>query len=158
MGGYRRTREGDESLCIREFPRNNLILTHYMLITWWFHIIVGLGHYVIYLGEIDHVLVTTNNIMNLSYTYAKHTLKNPPGIFYKIAHTGQLMAWIPSRLAWDQSLWGRELSLLFTILPTPFYGTNNHEAPTTFNTSRRYKIWDSGCTRSINTYFVLNRL
>ena len=47
-----------------------------------------LVHYVICLGVFEQVLVITNNVMTLVYTYAKFRLKNPPDIFHKIEHTG----------------------------------------------------------------------
>ena len=36
-----------------------------------------------------------------------------------------------------------------------FYGSNDQEGPTTFDTSTQYTIWDSGCTHSINPLFEL---
>ena len=36
-----------------------------------------------------------------------------------------------------------------------FVGTNNQEVPTSFYTSTRYTIWDSGCTHYINPYFEI---
>ena len=52
MGGHILTREGHESLCLRSFPKNNLILMHYMLSALWLHLIDGIGHYVIFLVEV----------------------------------------------------------------------------------------------------------
>ena len=52
----------------------------------------GLGHYFIRPGEVAHIMVVTNNIINLGYTYANHSLKNPPEIFWEIAHIGWLIA------------------------------------------------------------------
>ena len=37
--------EGYDSLCLRAFPKENLIIMHYMLIAWWLHLLEGLGHY-----------------------------------------------------------------------------------------------------------------
>ena len=34
----------------------------------------------------------TNNIMTLIYTYVKRKINNPPEIFYKLTHTGQIIA------------------------------------------------------------------
>ena len=39
--------------------------------------------------------------------------------------------------------------------PKAFVGTNNQEVPTSFYTSTRYTIWDSGCTHYINPYFEI---
>ena len=52
IGGYRHTWEGDEYLCLRSFPKYNLILTRYMLIAWWLHLLDGLGHYAIRRGGV----------------------------------------------------------------------------------------------------------
>ena len=82
----RRTREGNGCLCIRAFPKDNIILTHYMLREWWLHLLDRLGHYVICPGAIAQIIMMTNSIMNLGYTYAKHRLKKPPYIFFQIAH------------------------------------------------------------------------
>ena len=77
---------------------------HCILSAWWLHFLDGLGYYVIRPGISEQVLVMTNNIMTLGYTYAKCRLKNIPDIFCKIAHIGRLIAWIPSRLAWTAAL------------------------------------------------------
>ena len=65
MGGCRRTRERDDSQHIRAFPEKNLILTHYMLSVWWFHLLFTLGNYVIQPGVIELVLVMTKSITTL---------------------------------------------------------------------------------------------
>ena len=70
-----------------------------MLITWWLHLLVGLGHYVIRPGETVNILMITNNVMSLGYTYAKCRIKNPPDIFCQILHINRLIAWNPSRLS-----------------------------------------------------------
>ena len=54
-----------------------------MLRTWWLHILDGLGHYVISLGEIAQIIMMTNNIKTLGYTYAKHRIKSPLPHFLK---------------------------------------------------------------------------
>ena len=77
-----------------------------MLSVWWLHILDGLGHYVTLLGGIAHIIMMTNNIMDLGYTYAKLRLKNPPDNFCQIAHISQLIAWIPSRLSWTPAIQG----------------------------------------------------
>ena len=56
----------------------------------------GLGNYVIHPGAVEKILVMNNKIMTLGYTYAKCRLKNPPMIFYEIAHIGKLISWTPS--------------------------------------------------------------
>ena len=104
MGRHRRTREGHDSLCIRAFPKENLILTHDMIIAWCLHLLYGLGHYVMHPGAVAQILMMTNNIMTLGYTYSKHKLKNPPDIFCQIAHISRLIAWIPSILSWTPEL------------------------------------------------------
>ena len=47
VGGNMRMREVHDSLCLRAFPKDNIILTHYMLSAWWLHITDGLLHYII---------------------------------------------------------------------------------------------------------------
>ena len=39
--------------------------------------------------------------------------------------------------------------------PMSFSGTKNQESLIKFDTSTRYKLWDSGCTHSVNPYFDL---
>ena len=48
-----------------------------MISVWRMHLMDGLGHYVIHTGRIEKFLVITNNIMNLSYTYAERRIKKP---------------------------------------------------------------------------------
>ena len=52
-----------------------------MLSAWWLHLMNVLRNYFICLGEIEQVMVMTNNIMTLGYTYAKLNLKNTPDVF-----------------------------------------------------------------------------
>ena len=155
MGWNRCTREGHDSLCLRDFPKENLTLTHYMIIARWLHSLDGILHYIKRPGEVAKILVMTNNITELGYTYANRRLKNPPGVFCKISHIFWLMAWIPSRLAYNPVLWRMDRSLLCTILPKDFNGTNNQDTPTDFDTSMSYTLWDSGCAHSINPYIEL---
>ena len=51
-----------------------------MLIAWWLHLLEGLGHYIIRPGSVSQIMVMTNNITNLGYTYDKRRLKikKPP--------------------------------------------------------------------------------
>ena len=126
-----------------------------MLSAWWLHHMDGLGKYVILPGSIAHILMIPKNLMTLSYTYSKRRLKNPPNISCKIAHIGQLIAWLSSILSWTPAIRGRDRSLLRPILTKAFAGTKNQEVPTVFETSTRYTLWDSGCTHSINPYFEL---
>ena len=107
-----------------DFPKDNLILVLYILSAQWLHLLEGLGHYVISPWEIEKVLAMNNNIMNLGYTYSKRRLKNPPDIFYKLIHTGWIIVWIPSRLAWTLELLGRDQSLLCT---TPPHGVHRNK-------------------------------
>ena len=81
MGRHIRTREVDDSLCIRSFPNQNLILTHYIISAWLFHLLYGLGKYIIRPGSFAQVLVIINNIMTVGYTYAKRRINNPPDLF-----------------------------------------------------------------------------
>ena len=111
-----------------------------MLSAWLLHLLDGLGHYVILPGAIEQVLVTTKNITTLGYTYSKLRLKKHPGIFYKLTHTGRLIAWTPLILAWTLALRGRDLYLQRPIPPTTFSRTNNQEGLTTFETSMRYML------------------
>ena len=94
-------REVDDSQHLREFSNKKFILTNYIISSCWLHLLYGLGNYVILPGEIEQVLVMTNNIMTLGYTYAKLRLNNTPDIIYKLTHIGHLITWTPSRLSWD---------------------------------------------------------
>ena len=75
---HRQKREVHDSLFVRAFPKHNIILTHYMLITWWLHLMYGLGHYAIHTGAIAQILLMNNNTMILVCTYANLRIKNPP--------------------------------------------------------------------------------
>ena len=156
MGIQRRTREGYESLCLRAFPKENIILKHYMIIAWWLYLLDILGHYIILVGSAAQIMVMTNNITSLGYTYSKCRLNNPPDIFYEIAHIYRLVEWIPSMLAWNSTLLGGDQCLLCTTINKNFTGTNNQEVLNTFDTSMQYTLWDSGFTQYINPYFELN--
>ena len=94
-----------------------------------------------------------NNIVTLSYTYAKYRPKNHPEMFCQIAHISGLITCIPSGLSWTPALQGRYQSILRPSFPKAITGTNNQEGPTVFDTSTRYMLWYSGCTHSINPYF-----
>ena len=155
MGRHRRTREENESLCIRTFPKENIILKHYMIRTWWLHLPDELGHHVIRLGEIEQIIMMTNNIMTLWYTYAKRRLNNTPKIFCQIAYISQLIACILSILSWTPLIQGRERYLLRTRLPKAFTETENQEAPIVFDTSTWYTLCDSGFSHFVNPYFDL---
>ena len=97
-GRHGRKREGHDSLCIRDLPKENLILMQYIHIALWLHLLDELVHYVIHPGAIAQILMITNNVMTVGYTNAKRRLKNPPNIFHQISHISRLIAWIPSRL------------------------------------------------------------
>ena len=86
MGINRHTREVHDSLCLRAFPKENLILMNYRISTWWLHLLKKILLYVTHLGAVEQILVTTNNIMTLGYTYAKRRIKNPRDIFCVVAH------------------------------------------------------------------------
>ena len=58
-------REGYYPLCLRALPKENLILKYYIISAWWLHLLDGLGNYVIYPGAVSHIMVMTNNTMNL---------------------------------------------------------------------------------------------
>ena len=73
-----------------------------MISSLWLHLVDVLENYVIYPVEIDQVLVMTNNITTLVYTYAKLRLKKPPENFHKLSHTGRIITCITSSLAWTQ--------------------------------------------------------
>ena len=104
MGRHRLTREGHDYLCISPPPKENIILAYYMLSAWWLNILDGIGHYVIRPGEIYQIIMMTNNITTLGYTYDKHRIKNPPDISFQISHISQLIAWILSRLSWNLAI------------------------------------------------------
>ena len=57
-----------------------------MISTWWLHLLDVLGHYVILPGAVAHIVVITNNIMKLGYTYIKSRLKNFPEILRNCTH------------------------------------------------------------------------
>ena len=69
--------EGHDSPFLRAFPKDNFVLTHYMISGWWLHLLGGIGHYLIRPGAVAHIMVMTNNIINLCYTYDKRRLKIP---------------------------------------------------------------------------------
>ena len=49
---HRCTREGNGSLCLRDFPKENIMLMRYILNTWWLQLLEGLGKYVILPGTV----------------------------------------------------------------------------------------------------------
>ena len=57
-----------------------------MLSTWWVNLLDGLGHYVIRQVSIAQIIMMTNNITTLGYTYANLRLNNLSNTFYQIAH------------------------------------------------------------------------
>ena len=65
-----------------------------------------LVHYVIRPGEVEQVLVITNNITTFGYTYAKLKIKKIPENFCKISQTILVIEWIPSKLSWTPALQG----------------------------------------------------
>ena len=65
MGGLRCKREGDDPQHLRIFPKQKLILTHYILSTLCLKLLNGLWHYVIRQGAIEQVLVMANNLITL---------------------------------------------------------------------------------------------
>ena len=125
MGRHRLTREGNAYLCIRAFPKENIILTQYKLRAWWLHLLDGLGHYVIRPGVFAPILMMASNIMTLGYTYVKNRPKNTPNILCQISHTSKLIVWTPSKISWTPELQGREQSLLRPRFPKSFTGTKN---------------------------------
>ena len=79
-------REGDEPKHFSLFPKQNLIITYYIISLFWFHIMDGLVHYVIRPGVIEKVMVMENNLMTFGCTYTKHRLKSNPGIVYTLTY------------------------------------------------------------------------
>ena len=65
VAGRRRTKRVYDSQHLRAFPEKNLIIMHYMISVWWFHLLDRLVHYLIRPGFIEQVLVITNSIINL---------------------------------------------------------------------------------------------
>ena len=126
-----------------------------MLSIWWSNLLGGLGHYFICPGAVAQMMVMTNNIMTLGYTYAKRSINNHPNFFRKIVYIGQLIAWIPSRLTSNPTLRGRDQCLPYPSLPKVFNGTNNQKGPTAFDTYTRYTLWYSVYTNSVNPCFEL---
>ena len=80
----------------------------------------GLGHCVIRRGAVADILVMTNNIIILGYTYAKRRLKKPADFFCKIAHIGRLLSYIPSRLDCNMALQGRKNPFYISAYPRHF--------------------------------------
>ena len=72
----------------------------YIISVWLLHLLDRLLHYVIVPGEIEEVLVISNNIMTLGYTYSKLRFKIHPEIVYKLTHISRLISWTPKRLGW----------------------------------------------------------
>ena len=62
MGGHIHMRKGDNYLCLRDFPKDNLILKHYMISAWRFQLLDGLGYYAICSGAVAQNLVMTVGI------------------------------------------------------------------------------------------------
>ena len=89
MGRCRRKRWIYSHPCLEASPKENLILTHYMLTAWWIKCLDGLGNYIIFPGSMEQLLVMTTNLNTLGYTYATRRLKKPPdilGILQRITH------------------------------------------------------------------------
>ena len=99
MGRHRLTRGVHDYIFIRAFPKENLIIPYYMISSWLLHLLDRLGHYVVHPGAIAKILMISNNIMSLDYTYAKRRFKNPPDIFCQISHISRLISWVPSILS-----------------------------------------------------------
>ena len=79
-------RERDDHLHLKVFPKKYFIPAHCIISSWWTHLLEGFGHYVIQPRAIQWLMVTTNNIMNMGYTYAITRLKNTPDIILTITH------------------------------------------------------------------------
>ena len=92
MGRRRCARYGDDPQHLRALPEKNLILVHYMLNTWWLHLLEVLGRYAIRPGAIEQVLVMTNNIITFGYHYAKLRIKKTPDIIYKLTPIGRIIS------------------------------------------------------------------
>ena len=59
-----------------------------MLSAWWLHLLDRLRHYVIRPIAMAQILMMTNNIMYLCYTYAKRRIKKPLEFSAKL-HTSE---------------------------------------------------------------------
>ena len=55
MNRHRCAREEHDSICIRSFPKYNIILMHYMMSAWCLHILDVLGHYIIRPGSFAQI-------------------------------------------------------------------------------------------------------
>ena len=71
---------------------------YYMLSKWWLHLLAGLGHYVIYTGAIEQVLVIKTNIIKLGYNYDLFRLKSLTKSFHSLTQIVQLVTCNFSRL------------------------------------------------------------
>ena len=60
-------REVNDTKQLRVSPKKSFNLMHYILMLCWLYLLDVLGHYVIWTGAIEWILVTTNNLMNLGY-------------------------------------------------------------------------------------------
>ena len=98
------------------------------------------------------MLVMTNKLMTLVYTYFNLRIKRPPDIAYTLTYLVHLVVSNSSSLAWDIFLQGRDLSLNHLSPFTAFAGTNNQEVPTDFNKSVRLILWDS--VHSLHSYVL----
>ena len=84
-----------------------------MISAWCLHLMDGLGRYVIWPGEIEQVLVMTNNLMTLGYNYAKCRINILTNIVYTLTNLVQIDTRNLSRLSWYLTLQGIYLSLNF---------------------------------------------
>ena len=136
---WRRTREEYASQCLKEFPKNDIILTHYMLIAWWIYLIAGLGYYVIWTRKKDKVMLISPSPIYLGYTYTRHRLKKYPYIYMEIINILRFSTWNKLRIYPPRTR-------KFVVLT----GTAYQEVPINFETSMQYTLWDSVCNNYIN--------
>ena len=57
------------SVCLRALPKDTLTHIHYMLSA-GLHLMNGLGQYFIHPGAYAQIMVMTNNLVTLCYTYS----------------------------------------------------------------------------------------
>ena len=94
MGVFQRMREVDVSQRTKDLPEQHLILTQYILILWWMNFLTVLVHYLIQPWEVDQLMVMTNSLVDLGYTYSRYMMKKTPDIIVSainlIDHTLEL--------------------------------------------------------------------
>ena len=89
MGGIRHKRKKTPPSCLETLPKENIILTQYIITARWLIFLDRIGHYIILPGKMDQLLVITINLNTPGYNYASRRLKKPTeilGIIQRLNH------------------------------------------------------------------------